>query len=321
MQDYNFNYENEDELQNQREEQQNQRKSSLSRRRKQKQAKKEAQHLYDKYSEQVNHHALVAKASEERVEKTKVKLQTFQQQTPKFSKAGASSSSRYIVIFLVLIIVVTLNFLLIHSPVEYLVSMVFDEDSWQIKLAAMLVPMGLLLLEIYISINLYETKFGYYQLSDSEDLEAAQEEIDQQVRRWELAGKIMIAFTPLMILGTMFARQDWYLPYNLLTTLALMVLAFVTDACIVFGGKLIKESLDFVWFKVTIFRLESKSYYWESKYRKSSQICIKYYQFYQRNIQEYNHNYPENKLITCEFSYQVQEFIDDWMNKGRNQQK
>jgi hypothetical protein len=317
----NFNYENEDELENKREQKQNEIKSTLSRRKKQKKEKKQIQRLLDKYYEQTNHYGLVSLASQEREKKKQNKLKRFEEQTPKFSQAGASSSLRYIIIILGLIIVVTFNFLLIHAPVEYLASMAFEEGSWQMKITTLIVPVCLLLLEIYISINLYEAKLGYYQLGGNEDFEEAQEEIDKQVRRWELAGKVMIAFTPLMILGTMFAREDWYLPYNLLTTLGLMVLALVTDAAIVFSGKLIKESLDFLWFQITIFRLESTMYYWENKYRKSSQVCIKNYHLYQRTHQEYNQKYPDDKLIVCEFSYQVEVFIQEWMQKGKEHKK
>ncbi|MFM6132100.1 MAG: hypothetical protein ACKPBV_25835, partial [Sphaerospermopsis kisseleviana] len=54
---------------------------------------------------------------------------------------------------------------------------------------------------------------------------------------------LMIFVTPVLLIGGMFIREDWYQLYNLITCMAFITLSFISDTLLIFSGEQIYKIL------------------------------------------------------------------------------
>jgi|GEM_PF-6839735 len=252
-----------------------------------------------------------------RAEIKRKRLNKLEKQSAQFADAVPPKTIVYTVVLLGCIAVISFNFFLINAPVNFIVGQVAaEEDSWFARIATVIVPSFLLVLEMYIAINLHHARRQEAAQALGEDEDEA--EYQQFVRRglspvqcWQAAGIFMIAFTPLMIIGTMLAWEDWFASYRLVTTVGLIVLAGVTDAAIVFGGELILQSLAFVNFHLSRWRLEGEINGWERRYSRAGRQATAQYTRYHQTLTDYNEAHPNHPLAAGPFARSTAKFVND----------
>ncbi|WP_448571378.1 hypothetical protein [Trichothermofontia sp.] len=245
------------------------------------------------------------------------RLRKWEQTASQFADAGPRDTIRYTVILLGCIGVISLNFFLINAPVNFIAGQVAaEEDSWFARMATVIVPCLLLVLEIYLSIQLHHARLQEAAAALAADEDEA--EYQQFVRRglspvqkWQVAGMVMIIFTPAMIIGTMLAWEDWFASYRLVTTFGLIALAGVTDAAIVFGGEQILESLAFLEFHASRWRLQGQIIAWEGRYNRAGRQATACYTRYHQTLTNYNEAQPNHPLGAGPFRRPTAKFVND----------
>lgn len=243
--------------------------------------------------------ALEGLGAQERARIQRGKMSHLEHEAGDLFGPGPRDTMRYYSVVLVLPVVISMNFFLINAPVLYLASSAFaDPDAWQAQLATVLVPVTLLLLEIYIG----------------QQLALARRQYPHDVWRWKAAGQVMIAFTPLMILGTMLAREEWWVSYNLVTSLALIVLAGVTDAAIIFGGEQIHTSQAFVWCQLSRGQIQRHIDRHTASYRRAGLKVERGYVQYVQRLNAFNaaHQPP---IAPGPFSDVTRQFLNEWLGE------
>lgn len=231
----------------------------------------------------------------------------------KFADANSHANIHYIFVLLACIGVVLINFFLINAPVSFIAEQF--GDLWMARITTVTVPIFLLLLEIYVSIQLDQARQQEAQVSlATEEDEAEYQQFVQRglspVQRWQALGAVMIAFTPLMILGTMLAWNEFTL-YRLATTFGLIVLAGVTDAAIVFGGKKIQESLAFLNFHLCRRQLQRQRNASETRRRWAERQVIALVNLYHQTLADYNAEYPGHRLESGQYRQSTGKFIQE----------
>ncbi|OYD87588.1 hypothetical protein CDG77_28535 [Nostoc sp. 'Peltigera membranacea cyanobiont' 213] len=225
------------------------------------------------------------------------RLQRLEYDSPSYANAGPLATMGHCTFALGAIAVVLLNYFLINAPVNYLASTPFeDEKAWQVRVSTVVVPILLLVFELCISLGRRH----------------AMQTQDANVRAWETAGTVMILVAPLLIVGTMFAREDWWAAYNLTTSLAMIILAGVTDALIVYGGEQIYNAQAFVWFHYCRWRIQRDINYFDSQYRKAGRNVERFYIRFAQVLNDYNDRHPNHPLNAGPFSRDTALFINKW---------
>ena len=227
------------------------------------------------------------------------KLRKLNRESGDFAEAGPRATVGYLVIVTATLVVIGVNSLLIHAPVQYLVGSAFeDPNAWQARFATLLIPVALLVFEIYISLQLWR---------------AVQEETGE-VKRWHILGLVMVAFTPLMIFATTIVREDWWVAHNLLLSLALMLLAGVTDAAIVFGGAQIHTSQAFIYYITTRWAIQQRINHHEQSYRRVGLKAERAYAQYVQVLNDYNANH-QPPIAPGPFSETTRTFLNEWFGE------
>ncbi|MFB2891617.1 hypothetical protein ACE1CI_01605 [Aerosakkonemataceae cyanobacterium BLCC-F50] len=231
-----------------------------------------------------------AGAKKQQVER---KLRYLESRSPEFIELGPRQTILFIVVLLGLPAVVVINLLLIAAPVEYIVGRNLDDDSQLVQFAIFAVPILLLIVEIVISVQLLRA------MDEGED-----------TRPWRVAGWAFIIITPAFILATAIAQGDLASPENWPATIALIALAGVTDASIVFGGEIVYEALAYFYFQcrrglLQIQLLQAISQLWVAA-RKVVANFNPYLQIHDR----YNNQHPDQQIAAGPFS--------EWFRRGVN---
>lgn len=250
----------------------------------------------------------------ERVQDRKIyyeqELERWQQVNQSFITVDAGQHWMYLSVLLSLPVVVFLNLVLITRPVEYLAIMAFGENSTLVEAVKIIIPIFLLLLELAINSNIY-----YLIQSNQSTLYKM-----DQLRKWKIAGTFMIAFTPLMILGTTWARIQAILMSGgslegiwptIFINLPLIVLAGVTDFVIVYSGEIIHEARGYFWFRFVHHRLQEKIYHYRRRLHRALEIIEKQMNLCHIIANTYNEKYPYQQPILITFSDRLKNFIDE----------
>ncbi|MFM6121687.1 MAG: hypothetical protein ACKPEO_21515 [Sphaerospermopsis kisseleviana] len=263
--------------------------------------RQQTQTVLNRNLDEISAHAQQAMAAETRGKIKGDAQQKLEYNSPSFANAGSLETMRHCTFVLGAIAVVLLNYFLISAPVNYLASTPFeDEDAWQIDAATVVVPVVLLIFELAISL-------GRRHSIQTED---------GNVVAWNAAGTVMIVVTPLLIVGTMFAREDWWAAHNLFTSLAMMILAGVTDTLIVYGGEQIYNAQSFVWFHCCRWRIQSDINYFDAQYRKAGRNVERLYIRYGQILNDYNDRHPDRPLNGGPFSRDTALFINKWFRQN-----
>ncbi|MFW6264462.1 MAG: hypothetical protein ACOC3E_02980 [Cyanobacteriota bacterium] len=286
--------------QRERDRQQRQQRQQAAKEAQMRQERNRIQDTVYRYRDRISKNAQKGLAAEERGKIKTERLQRLEREAPSFANAGPLATMGYTLFILGAIAVVLLNFFLINAPVKYLTGTAFKEEyAWQAQAATVLVPVFLLIFELCISLGRRH----------------ARREDPETVWKWQVAGGVMIAFTPLMIIGTMLARTDWFLAYNLVTSTAMIVIAAVTDALIIFGGEQIYQAQAFVWFHASRWRIERDIHYFSAKRRAAGYQVERAYARYSQILNHYNDTHPEHPLPAGPFSRDTARFVNKWLQQ------
>ncbi|MDF0555619.1 hypothetical protein [Kamptonema sp. UHCC 0994] len=226
-------------------------------------------------------------------QKVEWKLRHLEDRSPEFIELGPRQTILFIVVLLGLPAVVVINLLLIAAPVEYIVGRNLDEDSPLVQFAIFVVPILLLIVEIVISVQLRRA------MDEGED-----------TRPWRIAGWAFIIITPALILATAIAQGDLASPENWPAMIALIALAGVTDASIVFGGEIVDEALAYFYFQcrrglLQIQLLQAISLLWVA-----ARKVVTTFNPYLQILDRYNNQHQEQPIAAGPFS--------EWFRLGVN---
>ncbi len=259
-----------------------------------------AQNALNRHHEKLTGYAQQRDAAIERGSIKEKRLATLEKEAPSFANGGPRATMGYTISLLGAMGVILVNFFLINAPINYLASIPFggvaDEEPWQAQVATAIVPIVILLVELSISIGRREAYLEY---------PVEEEGWHWEVRRWDLAGFVMIFVTPLMIVGSMLAAPNWWEAYNLVTSLGMIVLAGVTDALIVFGGERIYLSTAFFYFHVARWRIQRDINYFSARRRAAERGIEQVWIRYTQALNHYNEGHPSRPLTAGPFSQQT----------------
>lgn len=270
------------------------------------------------YGEKLTNSAYEWELSLEEVNTCKERHSAHQERNKTLSNTGTLKSIIYCTTLSTILIVIGINYFLINAPVSFMASLVFgDFYDWRVQVATVILPIGLMGIEIYISDQLYLEKWKLNSTISRnrdkiKDLKGrkgnavnVKSKLSPKLKRWQITGYVLILFTPLMILGTTMVRENWWEPDNILIHLGLMALAAVTDASIIFGGDLITPSKAFLWFKLKELFLLRSLRSAKSKYRLAERNIEKYYNLYCQSLVSHQKLYPNDTDRKWHFSDDV----------------
>ncbi len=185
-------------------------------------------------------------------EDIKVKIENelihLQQEYPEFLREGIRQALGYFFMLSFFFAVLIINFVLIKQPVEYLASQAFPPESFAVTLATILLPVVIILFELGICSQLFSAKMS--PLSQNE------------IKLWQRLANIIVWVTPTMLVGTsvaLYSGEDWPPElYDLILLAAMAILAFVTDAGVVYGYDRYQNGFAFFWFRINHLLREQK---------------------------------------------------------------
>lgn len=212
------------------------------------------------------------KALETHEKKVKIEneLIQLQQEYPEFMRLGIRTTFGYFFMLSFFLAVLIINFVLIKQPVEYLASQAFPPGSFAVSLASILLPVVIIFFELGICSQLFSAKMS--PLSKTE------------IQLWQRLANTIVWVTPTMLLGTsvaLYSGEDWPPElYEIILLIAMGILAYVTDAGIVYGYDRYQNGLAFFWFRINHFRREKqlrvcKKVFYQEKYQ-FVRVCQNY---------------------------------------------
>jgi hypothetical protein len=203
----------------------------------------------------------------------------------------------YILILFIPLCAYLINILLIYRPTEYLV-----EQSLGINpianFAKYIVPLVIVLFEMGLATTIYTV-------------------IDKNYRPSKLTIEMMVLVTPTMLLATNLAlySAENRSPqlYELLLLVALLFLAYISDATIVKGYRIIERAISYVWFSFSLRELKQTSKSCHSQSDREFQLAGRAYDRYSQNLEDYNRTYPEAPIQPLSFDSRVGDVIAKWL--------
>ena len=190
------------------------------------------------------------KAGETQEKKLEIEdeLAQLKQEYPEFLRKGIRTTLGYFFMLSFLLAVLVINFVLIKQPVEYLASLAFPPGSFAVTVAAILLPVVIILFEWGICSQLFSAQMS----CSSRD----------EIILWERLANIIVCVTPAMLVGTSFALytgEEWPPElYEIILLFAMGILAYVTDAGVVYGYGRYQNAFAFFWFRINHLRREDK---------------------------------------------------------------
>ncbi|MDE5075386.1 MAG: hypothetical protein O4749_04730 [Trichodesmium sp. St5_bin2_1] len=204
------------------------------------------------------------KAGETQEKKLEIEdeLAQLKQEYPEFLRKGIRTTLGYFFMLSFLLAVLVINFVLIKQPVEYLASQAFPPGSWAVTLATILLPFVIILFELGICSQLFSAQM----FSSSRD----------EIILWQRLANVIVWVTPAMLLGTSFALytgEEWPPElYEIILLFAMGILAYVTDAGVVYGYGRYQNAFAFFWFRINHLRRQYtlrryKKIFYQKKYQ------------------------------------------------------
>ena len=201
-----------------------------------KQLVKTLRRYYQKLCENC-HNTIVAQGE---AEETRELIANANKSYPEFAKLRVRYAVWFFLLLLFFPAVYSINFVLIRQPVEYLAQQAFPPGAWQVSVAVVALPLLLMAFEVGICAQL--------SLAKLDELRT-----EAEVKRWQRLASVIVWVTPIMVVATFLALYSGeYFPpplYECLLLAALAILAYVTDAGVVFGSEKAQEALSFFWFR------------------------------------------------------------------------
>ena len=203
----------------------------------------------------------------------------------------------YILILFIPLCAYLINILLIYRPTEYLV-----EQSLGINpianFAKYVVPLVIVLFEMGLATTIYTV-------------------IDKNYRPSKLTIEMMVLVTPTMLLATNLALYgaENRLPetYEVLLLVALLFLAYISDATIVKGYRTIERAISFVWFSFRLRELGQTIKACQRQSDREFKLAGRAFDRYSQNLDNYNCTYPETPIQPLSFDDRVGDVIAKWL--------
>jgi hypothetical protein len=252
----------------------------------------------NKHQNQMNIHADQGYGAKSRKEIKENARNRNRSQNPSWETVGAMEKMGYTILALSAIAVISINYFLINAPVSYLASM--SENDLAEAIAPLLVPVALLIFELALA----------WGKDWAENKELPQLNLLNSIK---IISFLTILVTPAMIIGTMLAREDWFLAYNFATSFGMIILAAITDALIVFQGERIYVAFAFWEFQFSQWSYQNKINHYDSKYRLAGRKCEQVYSHYYRIFTNYNKRNPNHPLPFGPFNRQTANFLNQWL--------
>lgn len=230
-------------------------------------------------------HLYQALETKERKVKIENELIQLQQEYPEFMRLGIRKIFGYFFMLSFFFAVLIINFVLIKQPVEYLASQAFPPGSFAVSLATILLPVVIILFELGICSQLFSAKMSPFSKNE--------------IQLWQRLANTIVWVTPTMLLGTsiaLYSGEDWPPElYDVILLVAMAILAYVTDAGVVYGYDRYQNGFAFFWFRINHLRREKqlrvcKRVFYQEKYQ-FVRVC----QSYEEAIKNHNQRF-ENQV-------------------------
>ena len=193
-------------------------------------------------------HFYKAGETQERKLEIEDELAQLKQEYPEFLRKGIRTILGYFFMLSFFLAVLVINFVLIKQPVQYLASQAFPPGSWAVTLATILLPFVIILFELGICSQLFSAQMS----SSSRD----------EIILWQRLANVIVWVTPAMLLGTsvaLYSGDEWPPEfYEFILLIAMGILAYVTDAGVVYGYARYQNAFAFFWFRINHLRREHK---------------------------------------------------------------
>ncbi|NEP79319.1 MAG: hypothetical protein F6K39_14780 [Okeania sp. SIO3B3] len=193
-------------------------------------------------------HLYNAQETQNKKLKIETELIQLQQEYPEFLRFGIRKALAYFFMLSFFVAVLTINFVLIKQPVEYLASQAFPPGSFTVTLATILLPVVIVLFELGICSQLFSAKMSPFSKNE--------------VQLWQRLANIIVWVTPTMLVGTsvaLYSGEDWPPElYDIILLVAMAILAYVTDAGVVYGYDRYQNAFAFFWFRINYLLREQK---------------------------------------------------------------
>ena len=203
----------------------------------------------------------------------------------------------YILILFLPICAYLINILLIFRPTEYLVTQSLGR-SFVATIAMYIVPLVIVVFEMGIASTIYTV-------------------IDEERPSSQRTADLLVWVTPTMLLATNLAlygaENRLPKPYELLLLVALLFLAYISDAAIVKGYRTINQAYAFVWFTWHLHHLEGEAERCHDQSDRDFQQAGQAFDRYSQNLEHYNRTYPEAPLQPLSFDDRVGTVIAQWL--------
>ena len=231
-------------------------------------------------------------------ESTELVLETMRLH-PDYVSASLPQQMIYYVVLFAFPCAYLFNLLLIYSPVEFMVSQNLGSNTFWSKLAILVLPAAFLLFEVVLSTLIFLVK-----------------DKPQNQKISEKFALVMVCITPTLLLATYVAKwiAEKRLPgiHEILLLLALMALAFVTDAVIVYGINTMNHSVSFVVFKIQTIYYQKQAKVCKVKARKKASEADHILTELLDTVHHFNDQYPDSEIALPRFNRITQEIINWW---------
>ena len=253
----------------------------------------------DKIRAQVEKHGGKAYFARLRIEAVWVQQRVTARYEPEAVFATARETFKMLFLALLFPAAYFISLLLIYRPTEYLVNQHFGADSTKAAIAMHALPITFILLQIGVSLRLAHAQ----QMAEDE-------------RFWQFIGRLMVIITPTMLSATFLARSVTGLArmsaYEILLMLALVLLAYITDAVIVYSGNETARVFAFICLKVIGLWQTGRLYHLRSRYRHHmAQVARLSWKFHEE-WESYNLTHPRTPLEQPPFSATTRRVLDGW---------
>ncbi|MGD1808746.1 hypothetical protein ACP6PL_25365 [Dapis sp. BLCC M126] len=186
--------------------------------------------------------------TKERKVKIENELTQLKAEYPEFLRFGIRKALGYFFMLSFFFAVLVINFVLIKQPVEYLASQAFPPGSFAVTLATILLPVVIILFELGICSQLFSAKMSPFS--------------QNEIQLWQRLANTIVWVTPTMLVGTsvaLYSGEDWPPElYDIILLVAMAILAYVTDAGIVYGYDRYQNGFAFFWFRINHLLREQK---------------------------------------------------------------
>jgi hypothetical protein len=202
----------------------------------------------------------------------------------------------YVLAFLGIGAAITINIILIHSAVVYLVKLSGAPETLQ-QFASFALP-------VLTAIAL---------LTVANQIRIAAENDDSD-RIWRRIADLLMLFTPLLLFAAFYLAGDFSMGKRMLLG-AQVVIILGTELSIVNSGAFLYQAFGFFLYQIQAIFLKFWIHHYDRIYRGQQAIATREFNRYAVNLDDYNAAYPETPVSGENFSLPTIEFVNKAMGR------